>query len=280
VVGTHVDVMGRRPLVLRTHLDPRPADEAAARPIRDAVNVPLGELAQRTHELPAPDVELPVAGPEEVAAEAAAWLGARGRRSRVEPDFAYGGDADGAVGRLWRPSAAVASVLAELPPGDAIDLGCGTGRDVVYAASLGWRVLGVDVLPDALERGAALAGRCAAAIETPSWRRVDLERAGWEGEIAERFDLVIVCRYLHRPLLAALPGLLRAGGSVVCEALTTVHRARHGRPAEAARAVAAGELAALLRGVGFEIQRHDEGGQGGGHTARVWGVLGEPDSSC
>ena len=33
-------------------LDPRPEREAADRPIRRSVNIPLNELPERTHELP------------------------------------------------------------------------------------------------------------------------------------------------------------------------------------------------------------------------------------
>lgn len=37
-----------------------------------------------------------------------------------------------------------------LPPGRALDLGCGTGADAVYFAEHGWTVTGVDIVPRAL----------------------------------------------------------------------------------------------------------------------------------
>ena len=46
-------------------------------------------------------------------------------------------------------------------PGRAIDLGCGTGTNIITLASLGWNVTGVDFVPAAVEqarRKAKMAG--------------------------------------------------------------------------------------------------------------------------
>ena len=48
-----------------------------------------------------------------------------------------------------------------LPPGRALDLGCGTGTDSIYLAQHGWGVTGVDMVPEAVNiarRRAAAAG--------------------------------------------------------------------------------------------------------------------------
>ena len=37
-------------------------------------------------------------------------------------------------------------------PGRAIDLGCGTGTNIITLASLGWNVTGVDFVPAAVEQ--------------------------------------------------------------------------------------------------------------------------------
>ncbi len=42
--------------------------------------------------------------------------------------------------------------LAAHPPGRAIDLGCGTGTNVITLARHGWQVIGVDFVPQAVRR--------------------------------------------------------------------------------------------------------------------------------
>lgn len=62
-----------------------------------------------------------------------------------------------------------------LPPGRALDLGCGRGLDTVYLASHGWEVTGVDMVPKAL----MIARRHAtAAGVTPRFLHGDVTRLG------------------------------------------------------------------------------------------------------
>lgn len=59
--------------------------------------------------------------------------------------------------RIWsgRVNARLAEVAAELPPGRALDLGCGEGADALWLAERGWQVVGVDISETALSRAAA-----------------------------------------------------------------------------------------------------------------------------
>jgi SAM-dependent methyltransferase len=60
-----------------------------------------------------------------------------------------------------------------LPPGRALDMGCGTGTQAVYLARHGWRVTAVDVVDRALRRARA---RGEAAGVDVDWRRYDAGR--------------------------------------------------------------------------------------------------------
>lgn len=81
----------------------------------------------------------------------------------------------------------------------AIDVGCGSGRDLVYLAETlpaSWRVIGVDNHSYALDRATALAQRRQALVEV---RNEDLRKQDSLHGI--QADLVHGCRFLDRSLL-------------------------------------------------------------------------------
>lgn len=250
----------------RRLLDPRPADVARVSPLADAVNIPVAELSARTHELPPRTKLIEVAAWDESAAEARALLEALGRRVSLVSGapFAPPGTHH-EIGRLWEPTPLLARFAKSLPPGNALELACGTGRDAVYLASIGWSVTAIDILPDAIDRAVALAQRCADAIEPITWIATDIEADEFSSDA--RYDLITGFRYLHRPLFSKLGSWLRPGGSVIYETFTTAHRARFGKPAQDAHVLEPRELASLLSG--FEILHHVEDWNDAGHTAQV-----------
>jgi SAM-dependent methyltransferase len=246
-------------MMRRRLLDPREISDAAAAPIAEAVNIPWSEIPHRMHELPPPDELLRM--PDLPAVQAAAeGLRSRGRRVELVP-FAYG---ESGRGRLWEPNPFLAEVAPHLPPGRALDVGCGAGRDAVFLASLGWSVVAVDVLPDAIERGRDLAARYLDAPGRIEWSVADVRRAPPSGT----FDLVTMFAFLHRPLLRAVPGLLPPGGSLVLETFTTEHRARHGRPASPELALAPEEIGRLVPGLTVRVA--NAAWRGPRHTGRLW----------
>ena len=95
---------------------------------------------------------------------------------------------------LWtaEPNRFVAAELQELPPGRALDLGTGEGRNAVWLAERGWRVTAVDFSPVALDKGRRLAQTRGVDVD---WVLGDLR--AYRPELAA-YDLVLVA-YLHLP---------------------------------------------------------------------------------
>jgi SAM-dependent methyltransferase len=59
---------------------------------------------------------------------------------------------------IWgtKPNRWVERELADLPPGSAVDLACGEGRNALWLAARGWQVSGVEFSAVALDKARAL----------------------------------------------------------------------------------------------------------------------------
>ena len=51
----------------------------------------------------------------------------------------------------------IVALAEQLPPGRALDLGCGTGTSARYLAERGWQVTGIDFIPAPIQRARKLA---------------------------------------------------------------------------------------------------------------------------
>ena len=111
--------------------------------------------------------------------------------------------------QLWTatPSRFLVAETAELPPGLALDLACGEGRNAVWLAEQGWDVVGVDFAEVGLDTARRLATRRGVGVGLV---RADL--LAYEPEPL-RYDLVCVL-YLHLPADDRRRVLARAAGAV------------------------------------------------------------------
>ena len=99
-----------------------------------------------------------------------------------------------------RPNQFVAAELADLPPGRALDLAAGEGRNTVWLAERGWRVTAVDFSPVGLEKGRKLSTARGVDESRVDWIVADLR--DYEPEPGA-FDLVLIAYVQVSPDLRA-----------------------------------------------------------------------------
>jgi SAM-dependent methyltransferase len=175
--------------------------------------------------------------------------------------------------RIWsgNPNGALVAEVAGLPPGRALDVGCGEGADAVWLARRGWEVTALDVSRVALERAARHAEQAGVRVR---WIHAGLLDASLS---PGSFDLVSAQYPVLRRTPAnegerALLAAVAPGGT-----LLVVHHAdmdpQHARARgfDPADYVQPAQVAALLD-AGWQVEvdelrpRTVESGAGAGHT--------------
>jgi SAM-dependent methyltransferase len=156
-----------------------------------------------------------------------------------------------AIGRIERDHPACLA-------GPALDLACGGGRHALVLARRGIETWALDRDPQRIARLTALA----AAESLPLHAIVgDLEAADFD-LARDRYSLIVVVNYLHRPLFAPIERALRPGGALFYHTFTTGTTGTTGtspasRPSNPAFLLAPGELKAAF--AGLTILEYDEG---------------------
>jgi len=100
-----------------------------------------------------------------------------------------------------------------LPPGRALDLAAGAGRNALYLAGLGWEVVAVDSSRSAIQ---ALRERAAASRLAVQAILADLEAGDFIIE-PDAYDLICDFFYLQRDLFPRIREGTRPGGMFVAE---------------------------------------------------------------
>ncbi len=158
---------------------------------------------------------------------------------------------------LWtaEPNRFLVAETVGLPPGRALDLACGEGRNAVWLAERGWRATGVDFSGVALAKARRLADARGVDVE---WVEADL--LAYRPEPAA-FELVLVF-YLQVPAAERRQALRGAAGAVAPGGtfLLVAHdrdnlEHGHGGPQEPAVLYTAADVAADLAGSGLELER-------------------------
>ena len=143
--------------------------------------------------------------------------------------------------------------------GPVLDVACGDGRNGLYLALAGRRqvpgwfpeALLVDRSEDAWE-----SLRQAGLPRNVAFRLMDLETPEPPSFGAARFGVVLVFRYLHRPLIPALRACLIAGGVLACETFLEGQEV-YGRPRNPDHLLRRGELMGWFGD--WDVLEHFEG---------------------
>ena len=127
--------------------------------------------------------------------------------------------------------------------GPLLDLACGHGRHALAAAELGARTLAIDRDGPALRALQAEAGRRRLPL---ACLRTDLETPLGIPVKPSSCGVILVFRFLFRPLAPAIAAALSPGGLLLYETFTVAQRALGSGPRRAEFLLEPGELPALF----------------------------------
>ncbi len=155
---------------------------------------------------------------------------------------------------VWsvEPNQFVAEECAGLPPGRAVDLACGEGRNALWLAGRGWRVTALDFSEVAVDKGRSLPG-----ADAVDWLVADATR--WEADAA--YDLALLC-YLQlvpderRESVRRAAEALAPGGTLLVVAHDRSNLTEGtGGPQDPAVLMTAEDVVGDLSGLPLEVER-------------------------
>ncbi|HEX4451511.1 MAG TPA: methyltransferase domain-containing protein [Kofleriaceae bacterium] len=145
--------------------------------------------------------------------ENGAWKVASLQWARVEPEAERFDDVyRSGHGFETAPNKLLVSTIEKLPPGTALDLMCGQGRNALYEASRGWRATGIDYSAVGIDQARRAASERKLEVELVD---ADLDKTAL-GEA--KYDLVSMLYAGADPkLIAKAQAALKPGGTFVYE---------------------------------------------------------------
>ena len=109
------------------------------------------------------------------------------------------------------PSALLTEWLDDLPPGRALDLACGTGRNALFLAEKGYDVTAIDISPRAIKLAEQMAREKGLKI---NWIVGDLDNYAIQGQ----YDLIVISFFsINKKMVPPIINALRSGGMLLSE---------------------------------------------------------------
>jgi len=109
------------------------------------------------------------------------------------------------------PSTLLTEWLVDRPPGRALDLACGTGRNSLFLAEKGYEVTAIDISPRAIELAEAIAREKGLKVD---WIVADLDDYPIEGS----YDLIVSSFfYPNKEMVPRIINALNSGGMLLYE---------------------------------------------------------------
>lgn len=208
-------------------IDLRSFDDFVQGHIINSSHFPVAKLADRMHEFPKKSQPVQIVGSKKALVQAEQFLNKKGYQ--VNAAILWDKNFEQQLKNnnlfelgeksvlLWSPASIVKKFQTEILDknkiGKALDIACGSGRDSVYLSQNGWQVHAVDYQSEALSKVNALAKRHQTDVICD---QIDLEKEPEElKKIGGKFQLVLIVRYLHRPLLNLIKQQIAPGGYLV-----------------------------------------------------------------
>lgn len=259
-------------------IDCRPLEAYLLGHVEGAASIPATEMPQRMHELPKTTQPLALCGDIDSLRMAREFLARKAYRvleqTEWTPQLAASLMAQDRLesgvdsARLWQPAPLIERFVRAIAPAHGIlpskglDIGCGSGRDMVYLAAHGWDMTGIDYLDGALQRAQALAASQQVNIQTEC-RDLETGTDPFADYADATFGLVCVARYLHRPLFPWMQRILQPGGVVIYQTfMQGCENTAIGRPRNPNFLLRPGELVEQFAGAEIlldEVENLDDG---------------------
>jgi 2-polyprenyl-3-methyl-5-hydroxy-6-metoxy-1,4-benzoquinol methylase len=158
---------------------------------------------------------------------------------------------------LWtaQPNRFLVAEARDLPPGRALDLACGEGRNAVWLAEQGWQVTGVDFSEVALEKARRLAEARGVEAEWVAADLLDYRPAHRGYDLAITLYLQVTPPQRRQILRGAVEAVAALGTLLVVAHDSRNLEQGHGGPQDASVLYTAEDVAGDLDGTGVVIER-------------------------